>query len=91
MTRSIPARSLVTPTFVQLGKIEKWLDGGKAVVAEFEDEDAAGLQMLRGLRDQFGVEFVAFFAAVEGKSPVRGRGLRALENLFLCDRRTADC
>ncbi len=30
-----------------VGKIEKWLDGGKAVVAEFEDEEAARLQMLR--------------------------------------------
>jgi hypothetical protein len=42
------------------------LDGGEAVVAEFEDEDAAGLEMGGGLGDETGVEFVAFFAAVEG-------------------------
>jgi hypothetical protein len=47
------------------GGVEKRLDGGEAVVAEFEDEDAAGLKMRGGLRDEIGVEFVAFFAAVE--------------------------
>ena len=41
------------------------MDGGEAVVAEFEDEDATGLEMRGGLRDEIGVEFVAFFAAVE--------------------------
>ena len=41
------------------------MDGGEAVVAELEDEDAAGLEMRGGLRDENGVEFVAFFAAVE--------------------------
>jgi len=41
------------------------LDGGQTVVAEFEDEDAAWLEVRGGLRDEIGVEFVAFFAAVE--------------------------
>jgi hypothetical protein len=47
------------------GCVEERLDGGEAVVAEFEDEDAAGLEVRGGLRDEIGVEFVAFFAAVE--------------------------
>ena len=34
-------------------------------MAEFEDEDAAWLKVRGGLRDEIGVEFVAFFAAVE--------------------------
>jgi len=34
-------------------------------VAEFQDENAAGLEMRGGLRDEIGVEFVAFFAAVK--------------------------
>ena len=41
------------------------MDGGEAVVAEFEDEYATGIEMRGGLRDEIGVEFVAFFAAVE--------------------------
>ena len=41
------------------------MDGGEAVVAEFEDEDATGLEVRGGLRDEIGVELVAFFAAVE--------------------------
>ncbi len=41
------------------------MDSGQAVVAEFEDEDSAGLQLGASLRDELGVEFVAFFAAVE--------------------------
>ncbi len=34
-------------------------------MAEFEDEEAAGLEVRDGLHDEIGVEFVAFFAAVE--------------------------
>lgn len=34
-------------------------------MAEFEDEEAAGFEMRGGLRDEIGVEFVAFFAAVK--------------------------
>jgi len=45
--------------------VEERLDGGEAVVSEFEDEDAAGPEVRGGLRDEIGVEFVAFFAAVE--------------------------
>jgi hypothetical protein len=41
------------------------VDGGEAVVAEFEDEDAAGLEMCSRLRNEVGIELVAFFAAVE--------------------------
>src|ERR1700674_419169 len=47
------------------GCVEEWLDGGEAVVAEFEDDYAAGIEMRGGLGDEIGVEFVAFFAAVE--------------------------
>src|SRR5713226_4807090 len=36
------------------GGVEQRLDGGKAVVAEFEDEYAAGLEMCGGLRDEIG-------------------------------------
>ena len=69
MTRGMPARSFVTPTFVQSRDSKQRLYSGEAVVAEFEDQDAAGLEMLGGLGDEVGVEFVAFFAAEE-----RGRG-----------------
>ena len=48
------------------GCVEEWLDGGEAVVAQFEDEEAAGFEMRGGLGDELSVEFVAFFAAVEG-------------------------
>jgi len=41
------------------------LYGEERVVAEFEDQDAAGLEMGGGLREEVGVEFVAFFAAEE--------------------------
>ncbi len=34
-------------------------------MTEFQDEDAAGLKIGSGLGDEIGVEFVAFFAAVE--------------------------
>jgi len=47
------------------GCVEKRLDGRETIVAEFEDEDAAGFKMRGGLRDEIAVEFVAFFAAVE--------------------------
>ena len=40
-------------------------DGGKGVVAEFENEEAAGLEVARGFGDELAVEFVAFFAAIE--------------------------
>jgi len=43
--------------------IEKRLHGGQRIVAEFEDQNAAGFEMCSRLRDQVGVEFVAFFAA----------------------------
>src|SRR5207302_6211224 len=45
--------------------VKERLNSGQAVVAEFEDEDAAGLEMCGGLCDEIGVQFVAFFAAVE--------------------------
>jgi hypothetical protein len=43
--------------------IEKWLNSGKAVIAEFEDEQSARFQVLCGLGNQYAVKFVAFFAA----------------------------
>ena len=49
-----------------VGGIEEGADGGKGVVAEFEDEEASGFEMASGFRDEFGVKFVAFFAAEEG-------------------------
>src|SRR5437016_3922142 len=45
--------------------VEERLYGGQTGVAEFKDEDAAGLEMRGGLSDETGVKFVAFFAAVE--------------------------
>ena len=45
---------------------EEWADGEKTVVAKFEDEQAARFEVEGGLEDELGVEFVAFFAAVEG-------------------------
>ena len=48
-----------------VGSIEERPDGGKRVVAEFEDEDPAGFQMCRAFSNQAGVEFVALFATVE--------------------------
>ena len=45
---------------------EERANGGKRVVAEFEDEQAAGFEVAGGLEDELGVEFVAFFTAVEG-------------------------
>ena len=47
-------------------RVEERLYCWEAVVAEFQHEDAARFQVLRGLRDQVGVEFVAFFASEEG-------------------------
>ena len=49
-----------------LRSIEEGADGGETVVAEFEDEEAAGSEMARRLENELAVEFVAFFAAVEG-------------------------
>jgi len=34
-------------------------------VAEFQDQDSGWLEMRGGLRDEIGVEFVAFFTAIE--------------------------
>jgi len=45
---------------------EEWADGRERVVAKFQYEKAARFEMLRGLENQRAVEFVAFFAAVEG-------------------------
>lgn len=50
-----------------VGQIEERLDRGKAVVAKFEDQEAARLQVPRRLCDQFCVKFVAFFASVKGE------------------------
>ena len=36
-------------------------------MAEFEDEEAAGFELRGRLRDEAGVEFVAFFAAEESE------------------------
>ena len=49
-----------------MGRFEERADGGEGVVAEFEDEEATGFEVARGFRDQQAVEFVAFFATVEG-------------------------
>jgi len=46
-------------------RFEKRLHGGQGIVAEFEDQNAAGHQLMRRLHDEAGVDFVAFFAAVE--------------------------
>jgi hypothetical protein len=48
-----------------VGGLEERLDGGETVVAEFEDQDAAGSQASGSLQDEGTVEFGAFFAAVE--------------------------
>jgi len=45
--------------------VKERLDGREAIVAEFEDKDAAGFEMRGRLRNEMGVEFVALFAAVE--------------------------
>src|SRR5258708_11921424 len=45
-----------------VGSVEERLDGGKGIVAEFEDQDPAGLEKCGGLGDEVGVEFLAFFA-----------------------------
>jgi hypothetical protein len=47
--------------------IKKRMNGGKGIVAEFEDEKAAGFETRGGLRDETCVKFVAFFAAVKGE------------------------
>jgi hypothetical protein len=56
--------------YVEIGPLrcfEERADGGERVVAEFEDEEAAGFEMARDFWNQQAVEFVAFFAAVEGE------------------------
>src|SRR5437870_8137324 len=45
--------------------IEERLDGRKGIVAQFDDQDSAGLEARGGLCDEVGIEFVAFFAAEE--------------------------
>src|SRR5207245_8909744 len=47
------------------GCVEQRLHGGQAVVAEFEDQHSAGLEMRRRFRDEIGVKLVAFFSAVK--------------------------
>ena len=49
------------------GGIEERLNGGEAVMAELEDEEAALLEVRCGLWDQATVEFVAFFAAEQSE------------------------
>jgi len=61
----MPARSLVMDV-VPVGSIEERFDGREAIVAELQDEQATGLQKLCGLGDEFAVEFVTLFAAIEG-------------------------
>jgi len=50
-----------------LGTFEEGANGGEGVVAEFDDDEAARFEMERSFRYQQAVEFVAFFAAVEGR------------------------
>jgi hypothetical protein len=45
------------------GYVEQRLHRGERVVAEFENQDAARFEVVRGLGDQVAVEFVSFFAA----------------------------
>src|SRR5208282_5729840 len=60
-TGEVPGDANIDPLFC----IEERLDGGQAIVAEFQNQQAAGLQMLRCLRNERAVKFVAFFAAEE--------------------------
>jgi len=53
-----------------MGRVEKGLNGGEAVVAKLEDQQAAGFQMASCLGNEGAVEFVAFFTSEES-----GRGL----------------
>src|SRR5689334_14742684 len=46
------------------GGVQERLNGGQAVVPEFENQDATELEKRGGLHDKTGVEFVALFAAV---------------------------
>ena len=69
-----------------VGGIEEGADGGKGVVAEFEDEEASGFEMASGFGDEFGVKFVAFFAAEEGGGAARDRGLRWEGSWIPCGR-----
>lgn len=49
-----------------LRSFEEGANGGERVVAKFEDEQTARFEVEGGLEDELGVEFVAFFAAIEG-------------------------
>ena len=51
-----------------IGAIEKRFNGGETVVAEFEDQQAARFQVLRSLRNQRAVKFVAFFTTKKGSA-----------------------
>ena len=53
------------PDVGPIRRVEERFDGREAVVAEFEDEEAAGLEESRDLGHQGAVEFVALFAAVK--------------------------
>src|SRR5580692_1865073 len=48
-------------------QVEKWPHGRKTVVAEFENQETTANQATYSLSDQVGVEFVAFFAAIQGE------------------------
>jgi len=48
------------------GRFEQRANGGERVVAKFEDEEAARFEVARGFGHKPAVNFVAFFAAVEG-------------------------
>ena len=47
-------------------RFQEGTDGRKGIVAEFEDQESAGLEMMGGFGDETAVEFVTFFAAIEG-------------------------
>ena len=48
-----------------VGAVKERFDGRQAVVAELENQQSAGFQVLGSLGDQGAIEFVAFFAAEE--------------------------
>src|SRR6266852_6313018 len=47
-------------------RIKERLHGGKTSLAQLQNENSAGLQVLRCLSDESGVNLVAFFATIEG-------------------------
>jgi len=51
-----------------IGTVKKRFNREETVVAEFEDQQAARFQMLRSLRNQRAVKFVAFFTTKEGSA-----------------------